>query len=214
MAMAVVLFEGALWSQGLAQRIWFWSAVAWVVLTSAMPSHSLCDLGISLRGSRGAWWLAPMSIVGAGTAVAMAWYFGYLHPAFGPATNSSHYFAYAAWALFQQFILQSYFFLRFERMLASPRRGMVACALLFSLMHLPNPFLTVTTFAAALVLCELFRRHRNIYPLGFAHAVWGLCLAVTLSSDLHGNMRVGLSYYQPSAAHSALYSWDKTFTAP
>jgi membrane protease YdiL (CAAX protease family) len=224
---ALVLFEGALWSAGASQRLWFWAGVAWILFTSTIPAHSRSELGLSLQGLRGAWWLLPFSIAGAGTAVGIAWYGGYLHPAFGPDADSSQYFAYALWALFQQFILQSYFFMRLERMLGSPRQAVVACALLFSLMHLPNPFLAIATFAAGLILCDLFRRHRNIYPLGLAHAVWGLCLAVTLSSDIHGDMRVGLSYLYP-ASPSALYSWEKdlalqqdeprkapeTFTAP
>jgi membrane protease YdiL (CAAX protease family) len=211
-AVAAILLEGALWSSGVAQRVWFWAAIIWVVLTVATPSHSRSELGLGLQGLRGTWWLLPLALAAAGTAVATAWWVGYLHPAFGRATQSSQYFAYALWALFQQFILQSYFFLRLERMLGSARLAVVACALLFSIMHLPNPFLVVTTFVAGLVLCELFRRHRNIYPLGLAHALWGLCLAVTLSSDVHHNMRVGLGYLYPPSTPSALYSWEKDLT--
>jgi membrane protease YdiL (CAAX protease family) len=213
-AVAFVLLEGALWSAGIAQRVWFWSAVIWVVLTVATPSHSRRELGLGLEGLRGTWWLLPLSLAAAATAVATAWWVGYLHPGFGEATQSSQYFAYGLWAVFQQLILQSYFFLRLERMLGSGRQAVVACALLFAFMHLPNFFLTVATFIAGLALCELFRRHRNVYPLGLAHAIWALCLAVTLSADVHHDLRVGFSYLYPPPTPSALYSWDKSFTAP
>ncbi len=139
-------------------------------------------------------------------AIALAWRGGALHPAFGPDTRPWQYFAYSVWALFQQFVLQSYFFVRLEFIVGNSRRAVAVCAALFSLLHIPNPFLMLITLAAGLVFCELFRRHRSLYPLGLAHAVCGLCIAMTLSTNLHYGMRVGQGFldHYPSSTISSL----------
>ena len=206
---ALVLLEAAVWSSGLVQAICFWGAVAWIVGTTVLPARQGADLGLRMRGARGMLWLLSLSLGCAAAAILIAWYTGSLHPAFGSGTRPWHYAAYALWALFQQFTLQSYFFLRLERLLGNSQRAVLMCALLFSLLHVPNPFLALTTFLAGLIFCELFRRHRSIYPLGLAHAVCGLCIAVTFSSDLHHDMRVGRGFFDYPSARSSLYSLDK-----
>jgi membrane protease YdiL (CAAX protease family) len=105
---------------------------------------------------------------------------------------------YAIWAMQQEFILQSYFYLRLESLLGS-RRGVLGAALLFSVAHLPSPVLTLLSFIGGLLFCEMFRRYRNIFPLGLVHAVLGLTIAASLPDSLLHHMRVGLGYllYRP-----------------
>jgi membrane protease YdiL (CAAX protease family) len=93
----------------------------------------------------------------------------------------------------QQFILQSFFFIRLESLLDA-RRAVWAAAVLFSAAHIPNPVLTVGTFLGALFFCETFRRYRTIYPLGIVHAAWGLALAESVPESLLRHMRVGIAY--------------------
>ena len=59
--------------------------------------------------------------------------------------------------------------------------------------------------------CPFFLRYRNLYALGLAHGILGLCVAITVPDALHHHMRVGLGYlrYRPphhlhrsSAPHS------------
>jgi len=100
---------------------------------------------------------------------------------------------YAIWSLQQEFILQSFFFVRLESVLGG-RRAAVRAALLFCIAHIPNPLLTVLSFIGGLVFCELFRRYRNLYPLGVVHAVLGLTIAANLPDSLLHHMRVGLGY--------------------
>ena len=209
---AFVLVEGALWSStAFGIVLWSAAAVAWMLLTTLIPAHSRADLGLSWTGLRGSW-LLPLSIACAGAAVGFAWYSGTLHPAFGSSTRPWHYAVYAFWALGQQFILQSYFFVRLEHLLASSSRAVIVCALLFALVHLPNHFLALITFVGGLVFCDVFRKYRSIYPLGVAHAVWGLCIAVTLSSDLHHNMRVGRGFLNDVSSASTAQTIDKERT--
>ena len=99
----------------------------------------------------------------------------------------------------QQFLLQSYFLLRLLRLLPGKIAPVIAATGIFALAHLPNPILTPITFVWGVIACVLFLRYRNIYALGLAHGIMGLCVAVTVPSTLHHNMRVGLGYlrYHP-----------------
>ncbi|HSZ03527.1 MAG TPA: CPBP family intramembrane glutamic endopeptidase [Terriglobales bacterium] len=105
---------------------------------------------------------------------------------------------YALWALEQQFILQSFFYVRLESLLGS-RRAVWGAALLFCLAHLPSPVLTLMSFIGGLLFCEMFRRYRNIFPLGLVHAALGLTIAASLPDSLLHHMRVGIGYllYRP-----------------
>jgi membrane protease YdiL (CAAX protease family) len=101
---------------------------------------------------------------------------------------------YSLWAFVQQFILQSFFFVRLETLLGS-RKAVFATTALFALAHLPNTILTVVTIFAGLFFCELFRRYRNIFPLGAVHALLGLTMAASFSDSLLRHMRVGMGYF-------------------
>jgi membrane protease YdiL (CAAX protease family) len=105
---------------------------------------------------------------------------------------------YVLWALEQQFILQSFFYVRMESLLGS-RRAVWGSSLLFSAAHLPSPVLSFMSFIGGLLFCEMFRRYRNIFPLGFVHAALGLTIAASLPDSLLHHMRVGIGYllYRP-----------------
>jgi hypothetical protein len=105
---------------------------------------------------------------------------------------------YAIWALEQEFILQSFFYVRLESLLGS-RRAIWGAALLFCAAHLPSPALTLMSLIGGLLFCEMFRHYRNIFPLGLVHATLGLTLAASLPDGLLHHMRVGLGYlsYRP-----------------
>jgi len=100
---------------------------------------------------------------------------------------------YGFWSLQQEFISQSIFFLRLEA-LRGPRRAVIAAAALFSLVHIPSPILTVFSFCGGILFCELFRRWRNLYPLGIIHAALGLTIAASLPDKWLHHMRVGIGY--------------------
>ena len=103
----------------------------------------------------------------------------------------------------QQFLLQSYF-LPSAIAASASRQGDARHRggfHIFALAHLPNPVLTPITLVWGLIACVLFLRYRNAStPLGIAHGIMGLCVAVTVPNSLHHNMRVGLGYlrYHPS----------------
>jgi membrane protease YdiL (CAAX protease family) len=103
---------------------------------------------------------------------------------------------YVIWALIQEFILQSFFFNRFEELYGGSAAVWIASTL-FAVAHLPSPVLTAATLIGALFFCEMFRRYRSIYFLGIVHAMLGLTIAIiTPNSMLLHHMRVGIRYLQ------------------
>jgi membrane protease YdiL (CAAX protease family) len=137
----------------------------------------------------------PAAAALASAAVLLAWSAGTLHPLFGLVGVATHSTGYAIWAVFQQFLLQAYFFLRFEKLVSTRAAALISPGL-FCLVHIPNPVLVAVCIAAGWLACEVFRRHRNIYALGVAHAILGLTIAITVPNDIQRHMRVGIGYYR------------------
>jgi len=102
---------------------------------------------------------------------------------------------YVIWAFAQQFLLQSFFFLRLESQVGS-RGALLWTTVLFTIAHLPNLVLTLMTCAAAVFFTMIFRKYRSIYPLGVVHALLGIAVAYSFPDSLMHHMRVGLSYWQ------------------
>jgi len=100
---------------------------------------------------------------------------------------------YVIWAGLQEFMLQSFFFNRFEDLYGSSA-AVWTTSTLFAAVHLPNPILTTATLIGALFFCEMFRRYRSIYPLAIVHGMLGLTIAILTPDSLVHHMRVGIGY--------------------
>jgi hypothetical protein len=74
-----------------------------------------------------------------------------------------------------------------------PRMGVsqLAAAMIFALLHLPNPFLMLVTFAGALAACAIYRRAPNILALGLGHGCLSFALYYGLPRAVTGSLRVG-----------------------
>jgi len=157
--------------------------------------YSVREMGLGRTES------AAMVILVSGILLIVAIVFaGWLLRDLGPAQPVpwGRAWKYGIWALEQEFILQSFFFVRLESLLGS-RRAVMAAALLFAATHVPSPLLTGLSLIGGLLFCEMFRRYRNIFPLGLIHAAIGLTIAASLPDSLLHHMRVGLGYllYRP-----------------
>jgi membrane protease YdiL (CAAX protease family) len=97
------------------------------------------------------------------------------------------------WGGAQQWVLQTVV-LREAQAATTPRAGIIIAALLFGVVHLPNPFLAPVTAVAALVWCRLYDRYPNIIPLALSHGLGTLALRYAFSDDMIGRLRVGASY--------------------
>ena len=193
MAAMLIALEGALWSQGTARVYWYLTAVVVLVGSVLLSRPRVRELGIGLRGMRQAAWTIPFAALICALAVLMAWWLGTIG-FLQEHTVYWHSIMYAIWALEQEFILNSFFYNRFESLLGNTSRAVVWTALLFSLVHIPNPVLVPATFLGGLLFVEVFRRWRNIYPLAIAHAMFGLTLGFVFPDHWIRHMRVGLAF--------------------
>ena len=167
-----------------------WAALFFTIALTISSRYSPRELGLT-RPFSGA---VTIIVIGVLFMVLIA-IAGTFTRRFGPpeALPWNRAWQYAIWALLQQFILQSFIYVRLESVVGSGRAVLLS-ALLFASAHVPSPLLTALSFLGALFFCEMFRRYRNIFPLGLIHAGLGLTIAASLPNSLLHHMRVGLGY--------------------
>ncbi len=188
------LILAVIWIPNPLQRVLYWITLATILLITLLRREDLKTLGLGTTGLLASLWIVCLALVLAAIAVWAASRLHTLHSLFGQAPLFAHVWGYLIWALMQQFLIQSYFLARFLRLTARRWQAVALTALLFSLAHIPNPLLTVLTLLWGAISCLFFLRYRNLYTLGVAHGILGLCLAVTVPDHIHRHMRVGLGY--------------------
>jgi membrane protease YdiL (CAAX protease family) len=184
------------WTPNPWQRIFYWTAVAWIAVTAWLRRRETRPNGFGLKGLGPSLWVVVVAVAALFAAIGVAGRLHTLHPLYGPLPVVAHILAYAAWALVQQFILQVYVLLRLLRL--GLRRGWAIglAALLFSIAHIPNPVLVPVTLLWGAATSLLYLRYRNLYALALAHGILGMGLAVCVPNSVHHHMRVGLGYVQ------------------
>jgi hypothetical protein len=154
--------------------------------------QSLNELGLASRGFASSLWIVPAAIALAAVSVFVAAKVGTLHPLH--KADFAHISGYVLWTIYQQFLLQDYFMDRLLRLIANETAAVILAGTLFALAHLPNLVLTAATLVWGIASCVLFRRYRNLWALGLAQGLLGLCFAVCVPDALHHHLRVGLGY--------------------
>ena len=189
------MLEAALWTPpGRLDLVWMILTTAFILLMAFRGPYSRRDMGVTFPSGKATIW-----IVGAGLILAaMLWSCAALTGANATPTHAMPLrtaWQYAIWAFLQEFMLQSFFFVRLESLLGS-RGAVLATTILFAAAHVPNPILTIGSVFAGFFFCEMFRRYRNIFPLGVVHLILGLTMAASVSDTLLHHMRVGIGYLQ------------------
>ncbi len=191
---AYLALEIALWTERGTQQIASLVAAAVIIALTFLSRKPASELGLELPDLPHSLW--PL-LIGTGVALAivlLATASGSLHVLYGSRAPMLHALLYFVWALVQQFILQSFFYVRVESALGNTWLAVVVTALLFAAAHIPNPVLVPATFGGALFFCGFFRKYRTIYPLAIAHGLLGLALAVSVPDSVMRHMRVGIAY--------------------
>jgi len=196
---AFLFLEFAIWAPTTEIRN-RWAIVAattivvLVLIEVLIDPPSLQRLGLGLPKMFSAAMVFGIGIAtGAVMVILVHWLGGQIpaNPAWWPNLHLA--WGYAIWALIQEFMLQSFFFTRFEELYGSPAAVWMASTI-FAAAHLPSPILTTATLVGALFFCEIFRRYRSIYPLAIVHAMLGLTMAAITPDSLLHHMRVGIGY--------------------
>ena len=132
----------------------------------------------------------PISLVAASVALGAGFFLKSIDPPRSVPVALAEYFA---WAMAQQFALQSVVLRRLEDM--GFRGGApLAAAALFSLVHLPNPGLLILTFLGGLLWCSAFRRNPNLLAVALSHAILAVVIVSTLPPEATGGYRIGPPY--------------------
>jgi membrane protease YdiL (CAAX protease family) len=189
------LIIAVIWTPMPAQRILFWIVFVSIITITALRGESLRTMGLAADGFWRSLWIVLAALVLSGVAILVAAQAGTLHPLFGRNMPLGlRIGGYTVWAFLQEFIMQVYVLLRLLRLLSNRTTAILLAALLFAIAHIPNPVLTGLTLLWGLIACTLYLRYRNLYTLGVAHAVLGICVAVTVPDSVHHHMRVGVGY--------------------
>ena len=115
-----------------------------------------------------------------------------------PVRFDGAFFAWAAylpWGLLQQYLLNSYFLTRFEAVF-SRRTALTLSAALFSGAHAPNWFLMAITFFAGYCSICIYRRYKNLYFLGIAHATLGVLILTVVPDSISHHFDIGPGWYR------------------
>jgi hypothetical protein len=190
----VLIFLAEWFPNSAVQRFLFWFTLAWVIVTTILARPNARTLGLRPSNAHSVWIVPATVLLGA----VCLWMASQLHTlqGFSIGTLMGRVRGYIVWSLLQQFMLQNYFLLRLLRLMPSKSATVATAALLFASAHIPNPVLMLATLLWGIAACTLFLRYRDLYSLGVAHCLLGICIAVTVPAHIHHGMRVGLGYLQ------------------
>lgn len=99
------------------------------------------------------------------------------------------------WGLVQQYVLQSFINRRAQIVWGSGWLGILLVALVFGGLHLPNPWLTVVTFAGGLIWAAVYQRAPNLFALAVSHSIMTWVLVSTLPASALNHLRIGFKYF-------------------
>lgn len=195
-----VLILLALWSDKFWQLLLGSVVFVWILFTTLSARPSAAELGLRISGMRRSLWIVGVATIAAAfgfwTSVRMHTF----HAVFRNFAVEWGFLAYIVWALAQQFIVQDFLLLRLLPLFRTRTAAVIVAGLLFAAAHIPNPLLVVATVIWGIAASALFLRYRNLYALGLAHAIFGMCLAVCVPNSVHHQMRVGIGYLRWHAA--------------
>jgi hypothetical protein len=205
----VLIFLAEWFPNSAVQRFLFWFTLAWVIVTTILARPNARMLGLGPSNARSAWIVPAIVLLGA----VCLWMASQLHTLHGFSIGAlmGRVRGYIVWSLLQQFMLQDYFLLRLLRLMPSKAAAVATAAVLFASAHIPNPVLMLATLSWGIAACTLFLRYRDLYSLGVAHCLLGICIAATVPAHLHHGMRVGLGYlqYQPRVERTHFSQMDQ-----
>lgn len=103
--------------------------------------------------------------------------------------------SYFAFCLLQQVALNSLVHNRMLSLIHVEWIAAASTALIFAVIHWPNPVLVPATFVAGFAMALLFGRHRNVIPLAVGQAILGILASWAFPVEWQHHLRVGPGFY-------------------
>lgn len=199
LALGYGLILGAIWTPNPWREALCFLTLGWIVLSTWNSFSGWAATGVRREGFFQSVWVVGVALLAAAVALLLANRAHTLHIPHGAVLLVQSFWGYALWSFLQQFMLQDLFLGRLRHLLPDRRVAVLVAASLFAVAHLPNPILTAMTLVWGVLSCMIFLRYRNLFTVGMAHAILGICVAVTVPGAMQHDMRVGLGYlhYQP-----------------
>ncbi len=188
------MIVGVIWTPERLQRIFSPIVLLLTLLVVLSRRQSRDELGVGTGGLISSLWILAAAVALTVLSIFIAAKSGTLHPLY--KGDFAHIAGYVLWTIYQQFLLQDYFMTRLLRLVSNEAAAVTLAGVLFAAAHLPNLVLTAATLVWGIVSCALFRRYRNLWALGLAQGLLGLCFAVCVPDALHHHLRVGLGYFR------------------
>ncbi len=98
------------------------------------------------------------------------------------------------WGFLQQYALQAIVNRRAQVVWGKGACSILVVATLFAVLHLPNPWLALATFAGGIVWAYAYQRAPNLFALALSHWLMTLVLISTLFGSMARGMKVGAGY--------------------
>lgn len=191
---AFALILAAVWTPLPYQRWLSLGALGWVTLWTWRSFDGVRAMGLRVSQFWRALWVPLAAALLSAAAIYLSQQVGILRVPATPQLILQRFWLYALWSFLQEFVLLNFFLLRLLRMMPTRWMAVCAAACCFAAAHLPNPVLAPLTLVWGLVACATFLTYRNFYMPALAHAILGICIAVTIPGRVDHNMRVGLGY--------------------
>src|SRR5581483_68372 len=99
------------------------------------------------------------------------------------------------WGFAQQAVLRAYVNRRAQIVWGRGMMSVILTAVVFAMLHLPNPWLMVLTAIGGLVWAAVYQRAPNLFALAISHSLMTWVLVSTLPASALNHLRIGFKYF-------------------